>query len=319
MNNPPKEEILESVKSTMELLDKSAKISKTEHVHLDEKKLFLICDEIIKILHDSPMLLTLEAPIYVCGDLHGQFKDLMQFLEDWNPPQTKYLFLGDYVDRGPHSVETITKLFCLKILYPNNIYLLRGNHETAEISNIYGFSDECEACYSKDLWIKFNEAFNYLPIAAIISSRIFCVHGGLSKDLKSLKDISDLRPPLEVPEQGLIQDLLWADPSPDLDGFTPSERGTSFYFGANVAEQFLQKEDFDLICRAHQVVPDGFEFPFYPDRSVVTVFSASNYCDEFMNKAAMLKINKKLVCSFKFVSPESKESSETPPSSPKAP
>ena len=305
--NYTKEQKLEIVKSTMKIFDDAKDVSKTDYSHLKKIKetdLFLICDLIIELLHDSPMLLKLEAPMYVCGDLHGQFRDLMKFLAQWNPPQTKYLFLGDYVDRGPHSIDTITKLFCLKILYPDNIFLLRGNHETGEISAAYGFKDECEEHFSKELWDKYVEAFNYLPLAAVISSRIFCVHGGLSKDLQKLSDISQLRPPLEVPEQGLILDLLWADPSPDKENFVPSERGASYSFGADVAEHFLHENDFDLICRAHQVVPDGFQFPFYPDRSVVTVFSASNYCEEFHNKAAMLRVDNKLVCSFTFVEPE---------------
>ena len=274
--------------------------------------LLKLCEMSIETLKKDEMLLKINAPFNVCGDIHGQFIDLMKFLElGGDPSKNSYLFMGDYVDRGCNSVCTLTMLLALKCRYPKNIFLLRGNHETRDISQLYGFFEECLQFYNQELWYRFNDVFCYLPIAAVISERIFCVHGGLSKDMTSLDMIKDLQRPLEIPEEGFITDLLWADPMPGIEGYVGSDRGTSFTFGANVARDFLAHYDFDIICRAHQVVNNGYEFPFFPDKSVVTVFSAPNYCNEFGNKGAMLSINEKLECSFQIVDPpEDAESDE---------
>ncbi|KAH0789249.1 Serine/threonine protein phosphatase PP1 isozyme 3 [Histomonas meleagridis] len=296
-------------KATVQLIYKklisSRGLKQSESVPLTAQDLRLICTLTTQALLKDPMLLQIQAPICVVGDLHGQFNDLLQYLEKGgNPETTKYLFLGDYVDRGDHSIETVTLLFCMKLLYPQNVYLLRGNHETETISELYGFLGECKLKHNRGIWKTFNEVFRYLPLAAVISSRIFCVHGGISGQMQSLEMIEELPRPLDIPENGFISDLVWADPSADYNGFQESERGTSYTFGADVANDFLDKYDFDLICRAHQVVPDGYEFPFYPQQTVVTVFSASNYCGEYGNKGAMLKIDAKLSCSFEFVESE---------------
>jgi serine/threonine-protein phosphatase PP1 catalytic subunit len=228
----------------------------------------------------------------------------MRFLEiGGNPENTKYLFLGDYYDRGANSIETFVTLLVLKCLYPKNIFLLRGNHETREISEVYGFVDECRQRYTEDLWENFNEVFDYLPLAAIVNDRVFCVHGGLSKELYSVKLIEKYERPLRIPESGLLVDLLWADPLEGIHGFGESERGISYTFGLNIVTRFLKNHGFDLLCRAHQIVPYGFEFPFMPNQSVLTVFSAPNYCEEFENKGAMLMIDENLVCSFSFLDP----------------
>jgi serine/threonine-protein phosphatase PP1 catalytic subunit len=219
------------------------------------------------------------------------------------PPETSYLFLGDYVDRGHNSVETLSYLLALKIKYPKKIWLLRGNHETTEISRLYGFLAECGIRYSHSLWEKYTEVFRWLPLAAVISERIFCVHGGLSPELTDVQDIARLARPLDIPDQGMLTDLLWADPSNEHMGFMPSERGTSYTFGSDKVEEFLEKHDFDLLCRAHQVVTPGYEFPFHPIQSTLTVFSAPDYCEEFGNRGAMLKVDTALKCSFQFVDP----------------
>lgn len=301
--------IIEQVYNT---LIQSPSLHANENVVLKVQDLKLICQIATQVLKKDTMLIQVEAPVCVVGDLHGQFNDLLQYIaKGGNPTDTKYLFLGDYVDRGSHSLEVITTLLCMKILYPNNVYLLRGNHETETISEQYGFLDECKARFNRGVWKTFNEVFRYLPIAAIVSNRIFCVHGGISRDMQTLDDIKNLSRPLDIPEKGFIADLLWADPSADFNGFQESERGTSFTFGSDAAEDFLEKYDFDLITRAHQVVQDGYEFPFYPQQSVVTVFSASNYCGEFGNKGAMLRIDEQLSCSFEFVEPD-ENYNETP-------
>lgn len=261
----------------------------------------------------------IDAAVNIIGDIHGQFEDLLKLLgKEFDPEKEKYLFLGDYVDRGPNSVEVITFLLCCKILHNNNIILLRGNHETGEISQIYGFKEEITSKFGRvDLYNDFvDKIFSYLPLAAEVSERIFCVHGGLSQHLKNKQEnanSNDLESifknlgitlPLNNPnEKDVVQDLLWADPSPERNGYTNSERGTSYTFGRDVVNLFLEEHKYDLICRAHQVVDNGFDFPFFPDQIVITIFSAPNYCDEFNNKAAMLIVDEELNCSFKFLDP----------------
>ena len=277
-------------------------------IKVDFNDLLWLCNASIPVLKNDDILLNLSAPISVIGDLHGQFYDLLQYLEKTGePPKCKILFLGDYVDRGYNSIETFTLLLALKIKYPNYIWLLRGNHETPEISRLYGFYAECSSKYDESLWAKFNEVFKYLPLAAVISERIFCVHGGLSPRLRDLNQISSLQRPLSVPDSGLLCDLLWADPSADHRGFRESERGTSFTFGDDVVDDFLEKNDFDLVCRAHQVVSQGFEFPYLGmnKQTLLTVFSAPDYCEEFGNRGAMLNVDKDLKCTFEFVDPPS--------------
>lgn len=300
---------IEQVYST---LIQSPALNHDECIVLKIQDLKMICERATDVLKQDPVLLDIKGPVYVVGDLHGQFNDLMQYLEKGgSPSETKYLFLGDYVDRGAHSLEVITTLLCMKILYPENVYLLRGNHETETISEEYGFLEECKKRFNRGVWKNFNEVFRYLPLAAVVSERIFCVHGGISREMQTLDDIRELQRPINVPEKGFVADLLWADPDRDSKGFQESERGTSYTFGDDAADDFLEKYDFDLIARAHQVVDEGYEFPFFPLQSVVTVFSASNYC-RFENKGAMLRIEDDLSCSFDFVEPN-KELVETPP------
>jgi serine/threonine-protein phosphatase PP1 catalytic subunit len=211
----------------------------------------------------------------------------------------KYLFLGDYVDRGHNSIECFTLLLTLKIRYPAQIWLLRGNHETADLSKLYGFYDECVARYRSELWERFTDVFMWLPIAAIISDRIFCVHGGLSPELHDLSQIEKLTRPLAIAPRGLLSDLLWADPDPEQAEWAKSTRGTSFTYGETVVENFLRKNDFDLICRGHQVVAPGYDFPFAPNQSVLTVFSAPGMYEEYGPvKGALMRVDEALQCSF---------------------
>lgn len=282
------------------------KLERNTEIKISQKDLSWLCIEAITVLNNDAILLQLRAPVNVVGDLHGQFYDLLQYLDKGGkPPSANYLFLGDYVDRGRNSIETFTLLLALKVKYPDNVWLLRGNHETPEISRLYGFFTECTERYSKALWDKFIEVFKYLPLAAVISDRIFCVHGGLSPRLNDLRDISSLSRPLNIPDTGLLCDILWSDPSPEHSGFRESERGTSFTYGEDVVDRFLKKNDFDLICRAHQVVPQGFAFPF-TSQILLTVFSASDYCEEFGNRGVMLKVDENLKCTFEFVDPPKK-------------
>lgn len=250
----------------------------------------------------QPVLLDLEAPLKIVGDIHGQYYDLLRLFEYGGfPPDANYLFLGDYVDRGPNGLETICLLFAYKIKYPENFFMLRGNHECGSINRIYGFYDECKTRYSLKIWKLFNDCFNCLPLGAVIEDKILCIHGGLSPDLKALEQIRRIIRPTDIPDTGLLCDLLWADPDPEVQGWQENDRGVSFTFGADVVENFLKKHEFDLIVRAHQVVEDGYEF--FAKRQLVTVFSAPNYCGEFDNAGAMMSVDDTLMCSFQILRP----------------
>jgi len=257
-----------------------------------------------EIFITQPVLLDLEAPLKIVGDIHGQYLDLLRLFEYGGfPPDANYLFLGDYVDRGPNGLETICLLMAYKIKYPENFFMLRGNHESAAINRIYGFYEECRERYSLKIWKAFNDCFNCLPLGAIIEDKILCIHGGLSPDLKNLEQIRRIVRPTEIPDAGLLCDLLWADPDPEPSntGWGENDRGVSFTFGSDVVENFLKRHEFDLIVRAHQVVEDGYEF--FAQRKLVTVFSAPNYCGEFDNAGAMMSVDSTLMCSFQILRP----------------
>ena len=187
-------------------------------------------------------------------------------------------------------------LLSYKLRYPDKIFLLRGNHESNSITRMYGFYDECKRRYNLALWRDFCSLFNYLPISAVIDERILCMHGGLSPDLSHLSQINTIQRPLEVPDSGLMCDLLWADPEENLTGWHDNERGVSYVFGSDIVKKFCQKHDIDLVCRAHQVIEDGFEF--FADRKLVTIFSAPNYCGEFDNAASIMSVDETLCCKF---------------------
>lgn len=275
-------------------------------VQLAEHEIRNLCIKSREMFLSQPILLELEAPLKICGDIHGQYYDLLRLFEYGEfPPASNYLFLGDYVDRGKQSLETICLLLAYKIKFPENFFLLRGNHECASINRIYGFYDECKRRYNIKLWKTFTDCFNCLPVAAIVDEKIFCCHGGLSPDLQSMENIRRIMRPTDVPDQGLLCDLLWSDPDKEITRWGENDRGVSYTFGTEVVHKFLQKNDFDLICRAHQVVEDGYEF--FSKRQLVTLFSAPNYCGEFDNAGAMMSVDETLMCSFQILKPADKK------------
>lgn len=250
-------------------------------------------------------LLELEAPIKLVGDIHGQYYDLLRLFEYGGfPPEANYLFLGDYVDRGKQSLECICLVLAYKIKYPENFFCIRGNHECAAINRIYGFYDECKRRYGIRLWKTFTDTFNCLPAGAIIEDRILCLHGGLSPELTSLEQIKRIQRPTDIPDTGLLCDVIWADPDKEIDGWGENDRGVSFTFGEDIVASFCNRHDLDLIVRAHQVVEDGYEF--FSRRQLVTLFSAPNYCGEFDNAGAMMAIDESLMCSFQILKPAEK-------------
>ncbi|PWN22667.1 Metallo-dependent phosphatase [Microstroma glucosiphilum] len=261
----------------------SAKVPKPA---LKNAEITAVCQAAREVFLSQPTLIELSPPVKImCGF----------------PPSANYLFLGDYVDRGKQSLETILLLLCYKIKYPENFFLLRGNHECANVTRVYGFYDECKRRVNIKIWKTFIDVFNTLPIAAVVASKIFCVHGGLSPSLANMDDIRRIERPTDVPDYGLLNDLLWSDPSDTALDWEDNERGVSYCFGKAVIQQFLAQYDFDLICRAHMVVEDGYEF--WNERTLVTIFSAPNYCGEFDNFGAVMSVSEDLLCAFELLKP----------------
>jgi serine/threonine-protein phosphatase PP1 catalytic subunit len=241
------------------------------------------------VLLREATLLELHPPLNVCGDIHGQFPDLLRIFEMADsPPNAKFLFLGDYVDRGPMSVEVICLLFAMKLRYPNHVFLIRGNHETREMSDEYGFAAECQSKLNRQCLSEFCEAF-----AALIGGSIFCVRGGLSPTLESLDQVRAIAGPADASCKEFLADLLWSDPNSDIEGFAPSDRGDTVFWGPDAAARFLEANGLATIVRAHQLVHLGCEWPF-GDQSVLTVFSAPCYAGEYKNRGAFVRVNREL-------------------------
>lgn len=278
----------------------TGKVTKT--VCLKNAEITAVCNAARELFLSQPALIELAPPVKIVGDVHGQYTDLIRMFEMCGfPPNSNFLFLGDYVDRGKQSLETILLLLCYKLRYPENFFLLRGNHECANVTRVYGFYDECKRRCNVKVWKTFVDTFNTLPIAAIVAGKIFCVHGGLSPSLTHMDDIRNIARPTDVPDYGLLNDLLWSDPADMEADWEANERGVSYCFGKKVIMEFLQKHDFDLVCRAHMVVEDGYEF--FNERILVTVFSAPNYCGEFDNWGAVMSVSGELLCSFELLKP----------------
>lgn len=267
-------------------------------VQVQEAQLRQLCSAARDVFLRQPPLLELDVPLKMMGDIHGQFHDLLRFFEGSGyPGDANYLLLGDYVDRGKMSIETISLLLAYKVKYPENIFLLRGNHECAAINRIYGFYDECKRRYNIKLWKSFCDVFNCLPPAALVEDQVLCMHGGISPGLASFDEIRKLVRPTDVPDTGLLSDLLWADPDQDILGWVENDRGVSFSFGPDALDNFNSKFGLSLIVRAHQVVEDGYEF--FGNRQLITLFSAPNCCGEFDNAGALLSLSDDMLCSFK--------------------
>lgn len=270
----------------------------------------------LRVLKDQPPFLPLQAPLIICGDIHGQLHDLQRiFRIKGMPPESRYLFMGDYVDRGDKSVEVTLALLALKAQFPNHVFLLRGNHECSNTNDHYGFREEC-AQYAGEgntpddtLWTIFNRVFQWLPLCASVNGRIFCVHGGLSPELKSLDqlDAIDRSTLATVPDSGLVCDLLWSDPDRNETGWGENDRGCSHTFGPKIVEDFCNQHGFDLVCRAHQVMDGGYEF--FCKRKLATVFSAANYCGDQGNRGSIMSVDKRLKCNLIILLPNDDEQS----------
>ncbi|KAI7899932.1 Metallo-dependent phosphatase-like protein [Cokeromyces recurvatus] len=233
----------------------------------------------------------IKAPVTVVGDIHGQYYDLIEiFRIGGYCPDTNYLFLGDYVDRGLYSIETISLLTCLKLRYPERVQLVRGNHESRTVTQTYGFYSECLRKYGTiQVWQYFTDMFDYLTLSVVIDNSIFCVHGGLSPSIHVLDQIKIIDRFKEIPHEGAMADLVWSDPDPDKEEFAISARGAGYTFGSSVVDRFLHLNNMDHILRAHQLCNAGYQVLFNDKLS--TVWSAPNYCYRCGNLASILEVN----------------------------
>ena len=274
-----------------------------QELTLREGECDYVIDKAYQILKNEDSMLRITAPLYICGDIHGQYYDLLRVFDILDyPPKSKFLFLGDYVDRGKQSLECLLLLLCLKIKYPSKIFLLRGNHESEALNKIYGFYDECKRRVSVKCFKKITNLFNILPITALIEDNILCMHGGLSKDLNNIEQLNKIARPTEIPDEGLLCDLVWSDPSDELsENFGENERNISVTFSKNVVEEFTERNGLDLICRAHQVVEEGFQF--FAGMKLITIFTAPNYAGEFDNNGGILEVGEDLLCKMHVLRP----------------
>ncbi|KAI9061936.1 Metallo-dependent phosphatase [Trametes sanguinea] len=262
--------------------------------YLAEADMKVLCDRVRSILLEESNIQPVSSPVTICGDIHGQFWDLLELLRKGGMvPETSYIFMahlsqGDFVDRGHYSLETVSLLLVLKAKYPDKVTLLRGNHESRQITQVYGFYEECQQKYGSALvWKACCSVFDYLNLAAIIDGETLCVHGGLSPDIRTLDQIRVLSRAQEIPHEGAFCDLMWSDPD-DVENWAVSPRGAGWLFGGSVTREFNHVNSLRLIARAHQLVQEGYKYMF--DEQLVTVWSAPNYCYRCGNMASILTI-----------------------------
>uniref|UniRef100_A0A0R3S0D3 Serine/threonine-protein phosphatase n=1 Tax=Elaeophora elaphi TaxID=1147741 RepID=A0A0R3S0D3_9BILA len=280
-------------------------------------------DEAKKLFLTEPTLLEVEVPCVVIGDIHGQYEDLHRIFSvlgvgrKSGAVKRRFVFLGDYVDRGLNSLETICCLLAHKLMFPKMFNMLRGNHESSDINQTYGFQTELERKFPTNndgltLWNAFNELFACLPLAAIIHNKILCIHGGIGPELKCLNDIRKIkRPILDPTESSLACSLLWSDPMLDLKGFIKNSiRGAGYFFGEDTVIACCEQLNIDLIVRAHQMIMNGYGF--FCKRRLVSVFSAPRYliskclnCQN--NKCAIMQVEKDLRVGFILLCPVTPE------------
>ncbi|QDZ17588.1 phytochrome-associated serine/threonine-protein phosphatase [Chloropicon primus] len=268
--------------------------------YLTEDELRDLCEIVKEILLEESNVQVVYSPVTVCGDIHGQFHDLLKLFDTGGKvPETSYIFMGDFVDRGYNSLETFTFLLLLKARWPTKMTLLRGNHESRQITQVYGFYDECQRKYGNaNAWRFCTEVFDFLTLAAIIDNQALCVHGGLSPDLRTIDRIRTLDRCCEIPHEGPFCDLMWSDPE-DIEAWSISPRGAGWLFGSKVTSEFNRINGLDLICRAHQLVQEGLKYMF-EEENLVTVWSAPNYCYRCGNIAAILTFDENMDAKPKF-------------------
>ena len=282
---------------------------------LSERDLKLLCEKAKEIFIEESNVQNVSAPVIICGDIHGQIYDLLElFKKGGDIPNSRYVFMGDYVDRGYNGVEVLELLLAIKIKYPEHITLLRGNHESRQICFAYGFYEEITRKYGNaNAWEYFTDLFDYLPLAALVEGKIFCVHGGLSPYISTVDQIRLINRKMEIPREGVFCDLMWSDPD-DIETWIISCRGAGWIYGWKVVDEFTHINGLELICRAHQLVMEGFKY-WFEKKNLCTVWSAPNYCYRCGNKASILKISSDLSRTIDYFDFSAKSTTSTPPKS----
>lgn len=268
----------------------------TKDKRLPEDDVRCLCDAARDILARESNLEQVSSPVTVIGDIHGQFDDLVAIFESVGKVEDKrYVLLGDYVDRGVNSVETLQLVLSLKVRFPTRITLLRGNHEGRALGQVYGFYDEVLLKYGDaQVWKLYTDLFDFLPLSCLIDGQVFCPHGGLSPSINTLDELRALDRIQDIPHEGPMSDLVWSDPDRRC-GWSMSERGAGFRFGPDISEIWNHENGLQLICRAHQMVVGGYKWDH--NRHVLTVFSAPNYCGGG-NTGAIMHIEENLAFRF---------------------
>eukprot|EP01017_Pseudomicrothorax_dubius_P035535 TRINITY_DN4990_c0_g1_i1.p1 TRINITY_DN4990_c0_g1~~TRINITY_DN4990_c0_g1_i1.p1 ORF type:complete len:491 (-),score=141.73 TRINITY_DN4990_c0_g1_i1:204-1676(-) len=273
-------------------LSKEGRLSKVDLIRL--------INDAVKIFRSEGNVVQLQDPLTVVGDIHGQYYDLVKIMEiGGNADTTKYLFLGDFVDRGSFSIEVLILLFALKTNYVDTMYFLRGNHECRQMTTFFNFRTECLYKYDQEIYDLFMEAFDCLPLSCIVNGKFIAVHGGLSPELKTIEDVNKLDRFKEPPRHGIFCDLLWSDPVDNDDGICENlyrsndVRGCSYFYGTDAVNTFLDRNGLLSVIRAHEAQIEGYKMHRWNGNSefpvVITVFSAPNYCDVYNNKGAVIK------------------------------
>jgi serine/threonine-protein phosphatase 6 catalytic subunit len=282
---------------------------------LSERDLKQLCEKAKEIFIEESNVQNVSAPVIICGDIHGQIYDLLElFKKGGDVPNSRYVFMGDYVDRGYNGVEVLELLLALKVKYPEHITLLRGNHESRQICFAYGFYEEITRKYGNaNAWEYFTDLFDYLPLAALVEGKIFCVHGGLSPYVSTVDQIRLINRKMEIPREGVFCDLMWSDPD-DIETWIISCRGAGWIYGWKVVDEFTHINGLELICRAHQLVMEGFKY-WFEKKNLCTVWSAPNYCYRCGNKASILKISSDLSRTIDYFDFSPKSTSSLPPKS----
>jgi diadenosine tetraphosphatase ApaH/serine/threonine PP2A family protein phosphatase len=281
--------------------------------HLQEQEVKTLCEMVKELLIEESNVQPVKSPVTVCGDIHGQFYDLLELFKNGGliENDTNYIFMGDYVDRGYYSLETFTLLMAYKARYPDKVTLLRGNHESRQITQVYGFYDECQQKYGNaNVWKYCTQVFDLLTLAAIIDGQVLCVHGGLSPDIRTLDQIRIISRQQEIPHEGPFCDLMWSDPE-EIETWQISPRGAGWLFGSKVTTEFAQINNLKLVARSHQLVQEGYKLMF--DNKLVTVWSAPNYCYRCGNVAAILKLSKDLEEEYKIFNAVPENETNVPP------
>ena len=280
---------------------------------LPEEDLKLLCEKAKEIFIEESNVQNVSAPVIICGDIHGQIHDLIElFKKGGDIPNSRYVFMGDYVDRGYNGVEVLELLLALKIKYPEHMTLLRGNHESRQICFAYGFYEEITRKYGNaNAWEYFTDLFDYLPLAALVEGKIFCVHGGLSPYISTVDQIRLINRKMEIPREGVFCDLMWSDPD-DIETWIISCRGAGWIYGWKVVDEFTHINGLELICRAHQLVMEGFKY-WFEKKNLCTVWSAPNYCYRCGNKASILKISSDLSRTIDYFDYSPKSTTSAPP------